>query len=75
MIDQADAFRGHTLIECPICGGNCRIAMLPNACAFFHECECCGARLRPHEGDYCVVCSYGAGPCLPRQAEAGAGSP
>jgi hypothetical protein len=34
---------------------------------YFHECNGCGARLKPLPGDCCVFCSYGTVPCPPIQ--------
>ena len=36
-------------------------------CQFYYDCKGCGALLRPLEGDCCVFCSYGTGPCPPIQ--------
>lgn len=65
----SDAPLPDLLISCPECEGSCRVAAATDSCAFFHECECCGVLIRALDGDCCVVCSYGAVSCLPKQAE------
>lgn len=57
-----------SVLTCPKCGYSERIEMPTNACAFFHECNCCHVRLRPKPGDCCVFCSYGSVPCPSIQA-------
>lgn len=56
-------------LTCPHCGHRSTHLMPLNACVYFHDCEHCGARLRP--GDCCVFCSYGSVRCPPVQ-QAGA---
>lgn len=50
---------GRVRIECPACHLLCQVSDPDDACVYFHECECCGARLRPVARDCCVICSYG----------------
>jgi uncharacterized membrane protein YkvA (DUF1232 family) len=49
-----------------------------NACVHFYDCPACHVRLKPHEGDCCIFCSYGSVPCPSRQgagqADKGSGS-
>ena len=54
-------------LTCPECGRNARMEMPTDACLFFHQCESCGAVLKPKPGDCCVFCSYGDVKCLPVQ--------
>jgi hypothetical protein len=54
-------------IRCTICGQQKTEEMPVNACRFFFDCESCGARLKPKEGDCCVFCSYGDVLCPPMQ--------
>jgi hypothetical protein len=57
-----------SVITCPHCGHKATETMPADACQFFHNCEACGARLKPKPGDCCVFCSYGSVPCPPIQA-------
>jgi len=41
--------------------------MSVDACQYFYVCENCKTRLKPHDGDYCVFCSYGTEKCPPMQ--------
>jgi hypothetical protein len=59
-----------SIITCPECGIVCEETMPIDACVFFYDCQGCGTRLRPNEGDCCVFCSYGTVPCPPIQAGA-----
>jgi hypothetical protein len=54
-------------LRCPRCGYESTEAMPEDACIFFHQCQGCGALLRPKPGDCCVFCSYGSVPCPPVQ--------
>ena len=55
-------------ITCPHCN-HARLETMPtDACQFFYECNQCGVKLRPRQGDCCVFCSYGSVPCPPIQA-------
>ena len=58
----------NSIITCPHCGFAQREEMPVDACQLFYDCQQCGARLRPKEGDCCVFCSFGSVPCLPKQA-------
>jgi hypothetical protein len=58
-----------SVITCPHCATKKSEAMPVDACRVFYECGCCGANLRPKQGDCCVFCSYGSVPCPPIQAE------
>ena len=58
-------------LTCPQCGHRSIEAMPIDACAFFHVCAGCGARLKPKRGYCCVFCSYGSVPCPPVQLERG----
>ncbi len=60
-------------LTCPHCGHATRETMPTDACKWFHECEACGALLRPRPGDCCVFCSYGSVPCPPVQLARGCG--
>jgi hypothetical protein len=57
-----------SVLRCPACGHEDRLAMPADACLFFHECASCGTLLRPKPGDCCVFCSYGSVRCPPAQA-------
>jgi hypothetical protein len=57
-------------IICPDCGHAALETMPTDACQFFYDCNGCGTRLKPRQGDCCVYCSYGSMPCPPVQ-EAG----
>ena len=61
-------------ITCPACGAATREEMPTDACLYFWDCPCCGAKLKPMRGDCCVFCSYGDVPCPPIQLEGRAGS-
>jgi hypothetical protein len=56
-------------LTCPHCGSKSTETMPVNACIYFHDCQGCGALLRPRPGDCCVFCSYGSVPCPPIQAQ------
>jgi hypothetical protein len=56
-----------SVLTCPQCGASERLEMPTDACAFFHVCSTCAARLRPLPGDCCVFCSYGSVACPPVQ--------
>ncbi|HEY2482647.1 MAG TPA: GDCCVxC domain-containing (seleno)protein [Caulobacteraceae bacterium] len=58
-------------LTCPRCGARREETMPTDACLYFHECQSCGALLRPKPGDCCVFCSYGSIPCPPMQAAGG----
>ena len=58
-----------SIITCPHCTGAKSESMPIDACRVFYLCTCCGATLRPKQGDCCVFCSYGSIPCPPIQAE------
>jgi hypothetical protein len=61
-----------SIITCPHCSHSKLETMPTDACQFFYECNQCGVKLRPKQGDCCVFCSYGSVPCPPIQA-AGSG--
>ncbi|MDP1542338.1 MAG: GDCCVxC domain-containing (seleno)protein [Polycyclovorans sp.] len=42
-------------MTCPECGHRATETMPITACQFFYECTGCGAVLRPHQGDCCVL--------------------
>ncbi|HKK01708.1 MAG TPA: GDCCVxC domain-containing (seleno)protein [Desulfuromonadales bacterium] len=56
-------------LTCPKCGFAENLPMPTDACQFFHQCNGCGALIRPEKGDCCVFCSYGDVPCPPKQLE------
>lgn len=58
-MNTAGSSRGRVRIECPVCLELCQVNDRDDSCVFFHECECCGERLRPVAQDCCVICSYG----------------
>ena len=58
-----------SVVTCPSCGTRTPVEMPTDACQFFWQCPECNQRLRPHDGDCCVFCSYGSVPCPPKQAE------
>jgi hypothetical protein len=58
-------------ITCPSCGHHATEEMPTNACRVVYDCDACGARLKPRDGDCCVFCSYGTMPCPPIQAAQG----
>lgn len=58
-----------SMLTCPECGAAREMAMPTDCCLFFHECESCGALLRPLPGDCCVFCSYGSVACPPKQID------
>ncbi|WP_089134162.1 GDCCVxC domain-containing (seleno)protein [Sphingorhabdus sp. SMR4y] len=54
-------------LTCPHCG-HCETEIMPtNSCWFFYDCNGCGEKLRPNQGDCCVFCSFGTIPCPPIQ--------
>ena len=55
-------------LTCPHCSHSKLETMPTDACQFFYECDECGVKLRPKQGDCCVFCSYGSVPCPPIQA-------
>jgi hypothetical protein len=69
----AAASTRQSVITCPHCGVSKSETMPTDACQFYYDCTCCGALLRPKQGDCCVFCSYGSVPCPPIQ-EAGCAS-
>src|SRR6185503_9132245 len=42
-------------ITCPACGHQATETMPTNACQFFYDCAGCGRRLKPKDGDCCVL--------------------
>ncbi|ORJ60580.1 GDCCVxC domain-containing (seleno)protein [Geothermobacter hydrogeniphilus] len=56
-------------LTCPHCGHSEKLTMPTDACRFFHQCNGCGALLKPRAGDCCVFCSYGDVPCPPIQQQ------
>jgi hypothetical protein len=56
-----------SVIRCPNCDNESAELTPVDACEFFYDCERCGARLKPKDGDCCVFCSYGTVPCPPVQ--------
>ena len=60
-------------LTCPKCQHQAVETMPTDACQFFYDCEGCGQRLKPKQGDCCVFCSYGSVPCPPIQ-ESGKGA-
>jgi transcription elongation factor Elf1 len=44
-------------LTCPQCGHQSLEAMPTNACQFFYDCNGCGTRLKPKQGDCCVFSS------------------
>ena len=54
-------------LTCPKCGGVSTETMPTDSGLYFHDCDGCGARLKPLSGDCCVFCSYGDMPCPPIQ--------
>jgi hypothetical protein len=59
----------NSTLTCPHCGFKSTETMPLNACIWFHDCQGCGALLKPRPGDCCVFCSYGSVPCPPIQAQ------
>ena len=57
------------LLTCPVCGASQRVIMPLDACQVLFDCEHCGARLRPLDGDCCVFCSYADVVCPPKQRD------
>jgi hypothetical protein len=71
--ESLDAYNGKsvelkTLLTCPACLAKKEEQMPLDSCVFFYNCESCGTRLKPKEGDCCVFCSYGSVKCPPIQA-------
>lgn len=66
---QAMRLSLESTLTCPRCGGETTATMPTDACQRFLGCPCCGAMLKPEPGDCCVFCSYGDGPCPPKQEE------
>lgn len=56
-----------SLLTCPRCGFQEALKMPGDACVVVHDCDGCGARLKPGAGDCCVFCSWGDTPCPPVQ--------
>ncbi|MDH3949070.1 MAG: hypothetical protein OEU74_08925 [Gammaproteobacteria bacterium] len=54
-------------LTCPQCGHKSSETMPTDNCQYYHECQNCGALLKPERGDCCVFCSYGTVPCPPVQ--------
>lgn len=54
-------------ITCPLCQHQKTEIMPTDSCQYFYECEQCGERLKPVNGDCCVFCSYGTVLCPPIQ--------
>src|SRR5690348_11963918 len=57
--------RLQSTLTCPQCGARSIETMPLDACLYFHDCQACGALLRPKTGDGCVFCSYGDVACPP----------
>lgn len=49
-----------SIITCPHCGHKDTEVMPTDACQFFWDCQECGEKLKPKQGDCCVFCSYGS---------------
>nr|WP_284310691.1 GDCCVxC domain-containing (seleno)protein [Labrys miyagiensis] len=62
-----------SILTCPVCRHVAIETMPTDACQYFYECQACGLRLKPKQGDCCVFCSYGSVPCPPIQAERAGG--
>lgn len=60
-------------LRCPACGAEHTEEMPTDACVHFYDCDACGERLSPQEGDCCVFCSYGTVACPPVQEDQAAG--
>ena len=57
------------VLICPKCGSKQKVTMPTNACQYFYECQMCGEKLKPKDGNCCVFCSYADTKCPPKQAE------
>ena len=55
------------LLTCPACDAFQRATMPLDVCTIVFDCQHCGARLRPLDGDCCVFCSYADVVCPPKQ--------
>lgn len=60
-----------SVLTCPDCAGQSRLAMPTDACQYYLDCPACGALLKPKAGDCCVFCSFGSVPCPPKQLDHG----
>jgi hypothetical protein len=65
--EDAPRMQLQSILTCPHCGHRSPETMPTNACQFFYDCQGCGTRLKPKQGDCCVFCSFGSVRCPPVQ--------